>query len=496
MDKGLSNATPVTSNPGRFQSLSHMLGRLLLLYSATLLVPLLFSVFLQDGEIMVFAISFLLTLGMGLLISLLGRGGGGELRIKDGFIIVASFWLILGFVGATPFILGPHLALADALFESVSGLTTTGATVIEHLDTLPPSLLFYRQQLQWLGGAGIIVLAVAVLPMLGVGGMQMFKAETPGPMKDEKITPRIMGTARALWGIYLSLTLGCTLAYWVAGMNWFDAAAHALATVSTGGFSTHDASLGYFNNPGIEFVAIVFMLLGGINFSVHFLAWRQRRLIGYLKNPEVRVFLGIILLLGIFLGLVLWRSGFYAQAGQAFRLSIFHVISIITSTGFSAGDFTQWPLSIPFFLILIGFIGGCAGSTAGGLKVIRIMILGKQAVHELAYLVHPHAVIPVKIGAKALGQRTLDAVWGFFTVYIASFVILLLLMLAVGVDQVTAFSAIATSINNLGPGLGAVSANFHDLGAAAKSLCVAAMLLGRLEVFTFLVILSPAFWLE
>ena len=418
------------------------------------------------------------------------------LRRKDGFVVVVLFWIALSLLGALPFLLGPHLDFVDAFFEAVSGFTTTGATVITHLDDLPRSMLYYRQQLQWLGGMGLVVLAVAILPLLGIGGMRIYRAETPGPMKDEKITPRLAQSARALWTIYVLLTIACALAYWSAGMTPFDAIGHAFSTISTGGFSTHDASLGYFNSEAIESIATVFMLVGGINFSIHFLAMRNRTLRPYFRDVEVRTYLLLITTALLIVASVLWLTGQNPSLSHATVSAYFEVVSVITSTGFGADDFTRWPLFLPVFLIFISFIGGCGGSTAGGMKVMRIMLLFKQGLREINSLIHPRLVSPIKIGGRVLQQRTIEAVWGFFAVYMLVFAVLTLAMMATGLDQVSAFSAVATSINNLGPGLGDVAYNFASINPAAKLISVFAMLMGRLEIFTILVLFTPSFWLD
>jgi trk system potassium uptake protein TrkH len=399
-------------------------------------------------------------------------------------------------LGAIPLMLGTHLSFVDALFEAVSGFTTTGATVIVGLDGLPPSVLYYRQQLQWLGGMGLVVLAIAVLPMLGIGGAQLYRAETPGPGKDEKITPRLVQGARVLWMIYVGLTVLCALAYWLAGMPLFDAVAHSFSTVSTGGFSTHDASLGYFDSAAIELVATLFMLLGGINFAVHYVVLREHNPLHYFRDTEVRSYFLIILVLMLVILSTLTVTGVYHSFGHAVMDAGFEVVSIITSTGFGEADFSTWPLFLPLMLIFTSFIGGCGGSTAGGIKVLRIVLLFKQGAREAVNLMHPHAIRPIKIGGRVVSNRTIQSVWGFFSVYLFVFVILTLSMMAAGLDQVSAFSAVATSINNLGPGLGEVAYTFSTVSDPVKLLAVVAMLLGRLEIFTLLVLLSPKFWLE
>jgi trk system potassium uptake protein TrkH len=388
----------------------------------------------------------------------------------------------------------PALSFTDAVFEAVSGLTTTGATVIVGLDKLPPAILYYRAQLHWLGGMGVVVLAVAVLPMLGVGGFQLYRAETPGAIKDTKLTPRITETAKALWYVYLGLTLACIAAYWAAGMTLFDAVCHGFATLATGGFSTHDASLGFFQSPLINAIAIVFMVLAGANFALHFLVWRSRSLRNYQRDPEFKAYMIILGAVSLFVVAYLILAGQQQTVPGATLDGIFHVVSIMTSTGFTTTDFSVWPGTLPVLLVFIMFIGGCGGSTGGGMKVIRWLLLYRQGAREVMRLVHPAAEIPVRLGATVVPQRVVDAVWGFFAIYVTLFGAMMLILLATGVDQVTAFSAIATCLNNVGPGLGEVAFSFKTMQDIDKWVCVWAMLLGRLEIFTLFVLISPAFW--
>lgn len=465
-----------------------------MIFSLAMIPPMLVSAIYDDGELVHFTLSFLLIHATGLLLWLPTRRHIGEFQRRDGFIIVTLFWLVLSLLSAIPFMIGPHLSFVDAFFEAVSGFTTTGATVIVGLDDLPPSVLFYRGQLQWLGGMGLIVLAVAVMPMLGIGGMQLYRAEAPGPMKEDKIKPRLAETARSIWLIYVGLTLACALGYNVGGMSGFDAIVHAFTTVSTGGFSTHDASLGYFDSEAINAVAVMFMLAGGINFAVHYRVFAGISPKPYWEDTEARVFLMFIFAALLTITSMLMWFGEYDNLHMAFSNSLFEVVSIITSTGFGTADFAAWPSFLPVLLIFISFIGGCGGSTAGGIKVSRVLLMIKQGAQEIHFLIHPRAIRPLRIGTQVLPPRVSQAIWGFFSVYIIVFVLFTLLMMAAGLDQVSAFSAVATCINNLGPGLGEVAVTFASVSDAGKLLAVAAMLLGRLEIFTVLVILTPAFW--
>ena len=414
--------------------------------------------------------------------------------MHDGFLITAVFWTVLSIVGALPFLFVLDLSIAQAVFEAVSGFTTTGATVITNLDNLPESILYYRQQLQWLGGLGVIVLAVAVLPMLGIGGMQLYRAETPGPMRDEKLTPRLGNTAKALLYIYIVLTVACTFAYWVAGMSLFDAIGHSYSTVATGGFSTHDASLGYYNSPVIEIIAMIFIILGSLNFTVHFVAWHKLDIRHYWQDIQGRVFIYIVLALIAITVVVLMWKGVYTHFWTALRYASFEVISIISSTGYAIDDFSSWPLFLPVLILGSGFIGGCVGSTAGGFRVVRFILLYKQAAREIMRLIHPNAVIAVKIGQQKVSDSVAQAVWGFSFLYMASYVFLSLLFLATGVDYITAFSGVAATLNMTGPGLGGVAGTYKDISDAGLWILSFAMLLARLEIFTLLVLLTPAFW--
>jgi trk system potassium uptake protein TrkH len=476
--------------------IQRIVGLLLMVFSFTTLPPAAVGLWYGDGAVYPFVAAFVATLIIGLIAWFPVRKVKMEVRLRGGFIIVAVFWLVLGMSGSLPFMLSenPHMTLTDSVFESISALTTTGATVIIGIDELPHAILFYRQQLQWMGGMGIIVLAVAILPMLGIGGMQLYRAETPGPMKDSKLTPRITETAKALWYIYLGLTVACAAAYWLAGMNGFDAIGHSFSTIAIGGFSTHDESMGYFNSAAIEVVAVVFMLLAGINFALHFLAWRGVSLKPYLYDPEVQTYISVMIVSASIVSAYLYETETFSSIASSVHHGIFQAVSIGTTTGFTTADYYNWPGFLPVLLLFSSFIGGCAGSTGGGLKVIRFLLLVKQGMREIFRLIHPNAQIPVKIGNKPLPERVVNAVWGFFALYVASFAVMMLLIMMTGLDQVTAFSAVAASINNLGPGLGDVGAHYGDINSAAKWILCFAMLLGRLEIFTLLVLLTPAFW--
>jgi trk system potassium uptake protein TrkH len=479
----------------RFAIVFRVLGLLLMLIRITLIPPIFVAVFYQDSATIAFLISFALILAIGMMIWAPVYKNKQDLRTRDGFIITALFWVVLGAAGSLPFILADStsLSIVDAVFESMSGLTTTGATVITGLDQLPKSILFYRQQLQWLGGIGIVVIAVAILPMLGIGGMQLYRAETPGPVKDSKLTPRITQTAKALFIIYLSLTLICALSYWLAGMTLFDAIGHAFSTVAIGGFSTHDTSMAFFDSPAILVIAMIFMVLSGVNFALHFVAWRAHSIKHYFSDPEVKFVLWCLAL-----GIIITICYFYFSATYNFSGSVlngsFELISILTTTGFGVADYSQWPTFLPFMLFMFAFMGGWGGSTAGGIKVMRVLMICKQGLREIHRLIHPNAIILIKVGSHSVPDRVIDAIWGFFAVYVISFIVMFLMLLATGLDFLTAFSAIGACINNLGPGLGDVASHYGGINDTAKWILCFAMLLGRLEIFTLLVLLTPAFW--
>lgn len=478
-----------------FAIIARVLGLLLMIFSLSMLPPILVAVLFDENTPQTFLLAFAITLTVGLLFWLPSRKKRGELRTRDGFLVTVLFWLVLSTFGSLPLMLAdaPHLTFTDAMFESISGLTTTGATVMSGLDQLPRSILYYRQQLQWLGGIGIVVIAVAILPMLGIGGMQLYRAETPGPMKDSKLTPRITETANVLFRIYLTLTITCAVAYWAAGMSVFDAIGHSFSTVAIGGFSTHDASIGHFDNPAIMWICIAFMIISGINFALHYLAWHNRRLIFYWNDPEARMYLLMLLAGALITCGFLYYSGTY-NGEESFLHGTFQLVSIMTTTGFATENFSAWPTFLPFFLLVLSFFGACAGSTGGGIKIGRMLVLAQQGIREIYRLVHPNALLPIKVRSRRISDRVADAIWAFFGVYLALFYFMVLLLLGSGLDFLTAWTATTAALNNLGPGLGEVAAHYGDINAFAKWVLCAGMLLGRLEIFTLLVLFSPTFW--
>ncbi|MDG2061824.1 MAG: TrkH family potassium uptake protein [SAR86 cluster bacterium] len=480
---------------------SRILGFLLILFSFTQLIPIgVAFLYNEILEIRGFAYAFCISILSGILLFFLSNNKKENLKTRDGFIITAFFWTVLALFGSFPFYFAHFndFSFVDSLFESISGLTTTGATVFIGLDEMPKSILFYRQFLQWLGGMGIIVLAVAVLPLLGIGGMQLYKAETPGPLKDSKLTPRITETAKALWYVYLSMTIACGVLYYYTGMSAFDSICHSFSTLSIGGFSTHDESFAFFSHYSTQWVAMLFMLIAGMNFALHFTAWSKTKLnriyLGhYLADSEVKLYFLIILSIFIASALVL-HLNFDQNVSKTFQEAAFQSISIATTTGFLTTEYSKWPTFVPIMLLTAAFVGACAGSTGGGIKVIRALILFKQGTGEIIKLIHPNAILSIKLGNKPLSTKIAASVWGFFSLYVVVFIVIFMALLNQGNDFITSFSAVGATLNNLGPGLGNVSENYADITLISKLWLCLAMLLGRLEIFTLLVILSPSFW--
>ncbi|WP_153132338.1 TrkH family potassium uptake protein [Dechloromonas hortensis] len=480
----------------RFAPVYRALGMIVMLFGLTMLAPLIVSYLTNDGAQTAYDEAFLLTMLCGAFLWYRYRNCKRELNIRDGFLMVVLVWTVLPAFAAIPLMLQLGISHTDAYFEAVSGLTTTGSTVLANLDTLPMSVNLWRHQLVWVGGMGLIVLAIAILPLLGIGGRQMFKAETPGPMKDAKLTPRIAETAKGLWLVYLGVSIACIVGYRWAGMSWFDAVCHGFSTMGLGGFSTHDASFGFFNSPAIEGVAVMFMLIAGMNFGTLFLAVNGRSLRPYLRDPEAGWFLGITLLSIMAVAIYIWKDGAYPDLDTAVRHTAFNLVSIATTTGFASVDFAQWPIFAPLWMLFLSSFVTSAGSTGGGIKMMRALLLYKQVYRELLRAMHPSAVYNVRIGSQMAPQPILFAVLAFAFMYMVSIASLTLLMAFTGLDIVSAFTAIVASVNNTGPGLGVVgpSTTYEVLEDFQTWICIFAMLLGRLEIFTLLVVLTPAFW--
>jgi trk system potassium uptake protein TrkH len=480
----------------RFYPVIRVFGVLLMGFALTMLVPLALSWYWQDGAASAYDEAFLLTFGTGLGLWWAARNEKSDLKVRDGFLMVVMVWTLLPVYAGLPLILQLGVSFTDAYFEAVSGITTTGATVLPNLDKLPPSINLWRGMLVWLGGMGLIVLAVAILPLLGIGGRQMFKAETPGPMKDSQLTPRMTQTAKGLWLVYAAITLACILGFKWAGMDWFDAVMHSFSTMGLGGFSSHDASFGYWNSPAIEAVTIFFMLVAGINFATHFLAVHGRSFNPYKHDPEVVWFLAVVIGSVVGIALYLYALDVYPDFETALRFSAFNVVSIATTTGFANTDYNLWPAFAPLWMLFLCSFATSAGSTGGGVKMIRAIILFKQVYRELLRAMHPNAVLQVRIGGGAVPQNILSAVLAFGFIYMVTIATLTLLMSFSGLDSITAFSAVVASVNNTGPGLNQVgpATTFEVLTDFQTWVCTFAMLLGRLEIFTLLVVLTPAFW--
>jgi len=481
----------------RFAEVQRVMGLLLMTFSLTMLPPVVVSLLYGEGGLVPFLTGLLINFATGALVWWPVRNSHGELKTRDGFLITVLFWSVLGVFGSIPLYLADWgwRTWTDAVFEAVSGLTTTGATVVPHgLDQLPHAINFYRCQLHWLGGVGVIVLAVAVLPILGVGGMQLFKAETPGPMKDAKLTPRITGTARAVWLVYAVLTAACALTYWALGMTFFDAICHAMSTMATGGFSTHDASIGWFNSPGIEAACMVFMVLGASNFSLHYLAWQRRSPQVYFADTEFRAFIFMFVALAALVCTPLYLDGVYPDLAAAVRKGLFQAVAYGASAGFRTADVTPWPTYVPLLLVFATFFGSCAGGTGGGVKLVRVVLFLKQLGREMRRPIHPSAEMPVKLDKKSVPDSIVNAIGTFFAVYLGLSIVLTLLMIATGLDAVTAYSAVAGAINNSGPGLGALHATLATVTLPGKWVLIFAMLLGRFEVFGLLIVFMPEFW--
>ena len=473
-----------------FKAIINLFSILVLLFSLSYVFPIVVSLIFNDNSLQLFLPAFIFIGVLGLIGFFFTKGVQRDLTAKDGFVIIVMFWLVLSMAGSIPFYLS-GMSPIDAFFESMSGITTTGATVISNIESLPESLKFYRQLLQWMGGMGLIVLAIAVMPLLGIGGGQLFKTDIPGAMGEQRLTPRIQETAKALWSIYLGLTVLCAIFYAVAGMSFFDAVSHAMSTVSIGGFSTYNNSIGHFNSITIEIICMVFMLLSAMSFALHYFSIYKSKSLKYFYDPELRFFVSILFIIFILAFLVNTLS---SQSNLSIRELAFHTISTVTTTGFGISDTSSWSFSISFLLLIGAFIGACSGSVGGGVKSWRVMIMLNHAYSNIIKMIHPNSVLTLKVGSKSVDDNVATSVWGFFSIYVFSFVVLLLAVLISGLDLETAFSSVGACLNNLGPGLGMVSDNYSEINAFAKGILAFSMLLGRLEIFTLLIILTPMFW--
>ncbi len=474
-----------------------LIGRVLMLFSLLMAMPLAFALVQRDPAENAFLVGIGVTFAAGGGLSLATRRFRRELQLRDGFVLVALVWLVLPAFAALPLLLAiPGLSVTDAYFEAMSGFSATGATVLTGLDELPLSVNVWRCFLQLVGGLGVIVLAVAILPLLGVGGAQLFKTEMTGPMKDARLTPRIAETARGLWAVYFVGCVACFFAYRWAGMSWSDAFMHMCTTMSLAGFSSHDASFGYWNSALIEGVAVVFMMLAGISVALYFVAWRQRSLRPLWRNVEARAFVAVMVAAVALISLYLWVGAIYPSYPEALRHTVFHVVSIGTTTGYASQDYAQWPAFAPVLMLLLGCFATCGGSTGGGIKMMRILLLLKQARHELVRIVHPNVVNPVVMGGQIVDARIMQNVIAYMMIYGATLVVLTMLLLFSGLDVVTAFTAVLACVNNIGPGLGEVgpAVNFKGLSDFQTWVCTFGMMLGRLELLSLLVLFTPQFW--
>ena len=473
-----------------FRAIINLFSILVLLFSFSYVFPIVVSLVFNDGSLHLFLPTFVFIGVLGLIGFFFTKGVQRDLSAKDGFVIIVMFWLVLSLAGSIPFYLS-GMSPIDSFFESMSGITTTGATVISNIETLPESLKFYRQLLQWMGGMGLIVLAIAVMPLLGIGGGQLFKTDIPGAMGEQRLTPRIQETAKALWSIYFGLTILCAILYAIAGMSFFDAVSHAMSTVSIGGFSTYNNSIGHFNNLTIEIICMVFMLLSAMSFALHYFSIYKSKSLKYFYDPELKFFVSILLIIFILALSINILSG---QSNLSLRELAFHTVSTVTTTGFGVSDTSTWSFSISFLLLIGAFVGACSGSVGGGVKSWRVMIMLNHAYSNIVKMIHPNSVVTLKVGTKSVDDNVATSVWGFFSIYVISFVILLLAVLISGLDLETAFSSVGACLNNLGPGLGMVSDNYSEINSFAKGVLAFSMLLGRLEIFTLLIILTPMFW--
>ena len=478
-------------------AVAHFLGLLLATFALAYALPVGCSVVMADGLWPKFLLSAALTAGCGVVLAVATLRFRRALKARDGFLLLTLGWLLLPGAAALPLLLAlPGLSFTGAFFEAMSGLTTTGSTVLNGLDQLPPSLNFWRHSLHWFGGLGIIVMALAVLPLLGVGGMQLYKGQTPGSVKDERLAPRITETAKSLWLVYALITLAGIAALRICGMSWFDAICHAFSAVGLGGFSTHDLSIAYFASPAIELVLIVLMLIASLNFARHFIALRRLSLECYKVDPECKAIFAVLAVSVVGIAVLLTHDGVYADFSTSLRHAAFNVVSQATTSGLTTQDYLRWPVFAPYWMLFLSCIVCSTGSTGGGIKMFRTLLLTRQTGRELQLLIHPAAMAPVRIGGRVIPDGVGHAVLAFIFLYFMTVALLTFAMLLTGLDFDSAFSAIVASINNTAHGFGPPGAvhNLHALSAQQIWICTAAMLLGRLEIFSVIVLFRPAYW--
>jgi trk system potassium uptake protein TrkH len=478
----------------RLGMIFRIMGALIFFLGLTMIFPLFFSLYYRDGDLWALILSAAITTGTGAFLFLIFRGNNQEISHREGFAIVALGWASAAFFGSLPYMLaGVFPSFVEAYFEATSGFTTTGATVLAAIEEAPRGILFWRSLTHWLGGMGIIVLSIAILPFLGVGGMQLFKAEVPGPVAD-KLKPRIAETAKVLWKVYILISGAEALLLMAGGMSLFEALCHAFGTMATGGFSTRNVSIGSYDKAYFDGVIVVFMILAGTNFSLHYQALTGDFRAFY-RNSEVR-FYWATLAGAMFLVTLILRVQIYDTLATAFRYASFQVTSIMTTTGYTTADFERWPSFVQYTLVVLMFIGGSAGSTGGGMKCVRILLLLKQGRRELSRLIHPRGVIPVRLGGQVVSEGVIQSVWGFFFLFILVFILASVIMSLLGLDIITAFVSVAATINNIGPGLGAVGPmdNYTSVPVIGKWILIFCMLVGRLELYTVIILLVPEFW--
>ena len=479
-----------------YRRILRILGIFIMLFSVSMLPPIGVSLYYHDQEIFPFLISFGLVFTIGCTCWGCNYHITQDIKIREGFIVVSLFWIVLSIFAALPLILAhhPHLNVTDAVFEAISGLTTTGASIIDHIDQLPPAILYYRQQLHFLGGMGVVILAIAILPMLSIGGLQLYQAEIPGPKKDVKLTPRIAETAKALWYIYFGLVVLCALFYWAAGMPLFNAIGESYSTVATGGFSMHDQSIAYYQSSLINYIGALFMFLGATNFTLHFAALKSGNIESFLRDEEFRTYVLIIMIGFLATFAILWFYQIYQSPSEAISKGLFNVISLVTTTGLTVGNFQQWPSLIPLLYMVLGIIGGCASSTSGGIKMVRLLLMFRQGMREIRRLIHPRAIIPIKLSGNVVAEPLTQAIWGFIAVFLFLFVTLGLILAGLGMDIESILGSLVACLANVGTGVGEVANGFSQLTPPCKWTLSLAMILGRLEIFTVLVLFISDFW--
>jgi trk system potassium uptake protein TrkH len=474
-------------------SVIHVLSLLLIFLSAAMLLPIPFSLYYGDADYLALLLSAGITLLFGFVGAKVSRFDK-DLRPKEGFAVVTFGWLSMAIFGSLPFLLsGSITSVTDAFFETMSGFTTTGATILTDIEGLPHGVLFWRSLTHWIGGMGIIVLSLAILPFLGVGGMQLYKAEVPGPTAD-RLTPRIAQTAKILWGVYFAFTAVEAVLLLFGGMNLFDALCHAFGTLATGGYSTKNGSIGAYGSAYIDYVVIVFMLIAGTNFVLHY-RFIRGDFKAYVRNHEFLFYISLIGMATTFIGIETYYTH-YHNLPETIRKSLFQVTAIMTTTGYGTADYEGWSFSSQFILFMLMFLGGCAGSTGGGIKMLRIHVLVKSVFAEVTRLIHPHAVVPVRIGGNTVPREVVANIVGFFILFMIIFVISVFIMSAMGLDMATSFGSVAATLGNIGPGLGSVGPtdNYAHIPTVGKWFLTFLMLSGRLELYTVIILLSPSFW--